>query len=101
MRCACLMPGQLRPGWVVVVLVAVMHRDPGEAGQDPELSERGQVPPTQVKGGVVLGRGRQDIALVPGRAYPQGRLSEPTHRRRRYQPLVLRDGRADRGVAAV
>jgi hypothetical protein len=24
-----------------------MHGDPGEGGQDPELSERGQVPPTR------------------------------------------------------
>lgn len=73
------MPGQLRPGRVVVVLVAVMNGDPGEGGQDPELSERGQVPTTQVQGGVVLGGGRQDVAFVPGRTDAQGRLVEPDH----------------------
>ena len=93
------MPGQLLPLGVVVVLVAVVHGDAGEAGQDREVPERVQVPPAQVEHAVVIGGGRQDVAFAPGRAGAQGRLVEPDDIRRRDQRLDQRDGATDRGRA--
>src|SRR5207342_3041911 len=65
------------PALVVVVLVAVVHGDPGEVGQDVEVPERAQVAPAQAEQAVELGDRGQDVALGPGRAGAQGRLFEP------------------------
>jgi hypothetical protein len=63
------MSGQVLPVRVEVVLVAVVHRDPGAAGQDPEPAERRQVAPAEVEQAVLVGDRRQNVAFLAGRYY--------------------------------
>src|SRR2546421_490991 len=54
-RQARLVPGDVLPPGIEVVLVAVGDHDPGEARQDPGVLHRVQAPGTQPEGGVPLG----------------------------------------------
>ena len=78
---ARLVPGDVLPPGVEIILVAVRDHDPGEARQDPGVFHGVQAAGAQPEGGVPLGERAVDILLLPGRPGPQRRLIEPRDRR--------------------
>src|SRR5271165_6298855 len=81
MRQACLVPGDVLPPGVEVVLVAVGDHDPGETGEDPGVCHGVHAAGAQPEGGVLLGERAVDVLLLPGRPGPQRGLVEPGDRR--------------------
>src|SRR5262249_40000570 len=63
MRQANCMTGQVRPAVVEIASIPVVHRDPGEGGENPERGERAQVPAAQVIGDRGLGGRREHVLL--------------------------------------
>ena len=78
---ARLVPGDVLPPGVEIILVTVGDHDPGEARQDPGVFHGVQAAGAQPEGGVPLGERAVDILLLPGRPGPQRRLIEPRDRR--------------------
>jgi len=74
---ARLVPGDVLPGLVEVVLVPVGDHDPGEAREDACVPHRLQAARAEPEGGVLLGERVMHILLLPGRAGPQRGLVEP------------------------
>src|SRR5208283_3552377 len=78
---ARLVPGDVLPPGVEIILVAVGDHDPGEARQDPGVFHGVQAAAAQPERGVLLGERAVDVLLLPGRPGPQCRLIEPRDRR--------------------
>ena len=104
-RQARLVPGDVLPSGVEVVLVPVRDLHAGEARQDPELAHGLQGPLPHEERRVLLGEGPVHVLLLPGGPGPQGGLIEPGHVRGGDQRLDQRDhpggqvgGRAQAGV---
>ena len=77
---ARLVPGDVLPPGMEVVLVAVGDHDPGEAREDPGVRHGVQAAGAQPERGVLLGERAVDVLLLPGRPGPQRGLVEPGHR---------------------
>jgi len=74
-----LVPRDVLPPGVEVVLVAVGDHDPGEAGEDPGIGHGVQAAGAQPERRVQLGERAVHVLLLPGRPGPQRRLVEPRH----------------------
>ena len=78
---ARLVPGDVLPPGVEIILVAVGDHDPGEARQDPGVFHGVQAAGAQPEGGVLLGERAVHVLLLPGRPGAQRGLIEPGDRR--------------------
>ena len=81
-RQARLVPGDVHPPGMKIVLVPVGDHDPGETGEDPGVGHGVQAPVAEPERGVPFGERAVDVLFLPGRPGPQRRLVEPGHGRR-------------------
>src|SRR5258708_25096255 len=67
---ACLVPGDVLPPGVEIILVAVGDHDPGEARQDPGVFHGVQAAGAQPEGGVLISELAVYVLLLPPRPAP-------------------------------